>query len=139
MAWSPQARAAAIAARKRKARGRAKPQYGVSRGGKGRMSNKQIAAKSKGKRPAARPTKGSYQGRVKSKRNARIDKKIKKLNKRAVKRTTKQATKLTRNMYTDGKGNVYTNRKGVKAYNKGVKIGQKAQRKTAKLKAKKRK
>lgn len=54
MAWSPQARRAAILARKRKARGRAKPQYGVAKNGK-KMTPAQ--RKKAGIKPAQRATK----------------------------------------------------------------------------------
>ena len=123
MAWSPQARKAAALARKRRAKGR-KPQYGVNRQGK-KMT------------PAQRKKAGAKRVDP-NKRNARIDRKIKKVKARTEKRVNKQGAKLGKNIYTDGT-NVYTNKRGVKAHAKGQKIYAKGQKRVAKLKAKKRK
>ena len=71
-----------------------------------------------------------------SRRIKRIDKKIAKVKSRNVKKVGKQADKVQRNTYTNGT-DYLVNKRGAKAYNKGVKIHNKNVNKTAKLKAKK--
>ena len=136
MAWSPQARAAAIAARKRKAHGRRpKPKYGVARNGK-KMTpaqRKKAGATRAGKRVANRNV-------AVSKRNARIDKKISKVKSKSYKKAVKRGNKVLRNTYTNADGSaIYMNARGVRHYQKGAKAAVKTQKKIKKLQAKKRK
>lgn len=135
MAWSPQARAAAIAARKRKSRGKTRPQYGVAKNGK-KMTpaqRKKAGATRAGKRVANRNV-------AVSKRNARIDKKISKVKSKSYKKAVKRGNKVLRNTYTNADGSaIYMNARGVRHYQKGAKAAVKTQKKIKKLQAKKRK
>lgn len=82
-------------------------------------------------RPKAKPTKRGA---------TRIDRKISRVQTRGKKRATRQGKKVINNIYTNAdRSEIYTNRKGVKAYQKGVKINAKTDAKVAKLKAKKKK
>lgn len=75
----------------------------------------------------------------KRRKGRRINKKISRVESRRKKRVTKYANIAQANAYTHStRGGLYLNGRGVKAFNKGQKINAKAQRKTARLKAKKR-
>lgn len=147
-------KAQAASARKRRGTGRRKPQYGVGRDGRTKLTKAQIAAKNnpnsrnRSKRTAAktalkaatpRPKNFRLKSKSPAKRNARIDRKIKKVESKRVKKVTRYANRAEANSFTHStQGGVYLNGRGLKAFKKGVKVNNKAARKKNKLKAKKR-
>lgn len=76
---------------------------------------------------------------AKRRRNGRIDRKISRVNNRAKKRMAKQTKKFQGGLYTHStQGGLYVTKRAGKAYNKAVRINNRAVRKTQKLKGKKR-
>lgn len=106
---------------------RRKPQRGVGRNGKP-MSAAQRAALKKAQFASAR----------KRRKGARINKKISRTRARTSKKVAKQAKKVQGGLYTHStQGGLYFTGKSAKAYNKGVRIHNRGQRKINRLKAKK--
>ena len=129
MAWSPQARRAALIARRRKMHGR----VATANANRKAAKRKKAGATRSGQRSANRNA-------TVSKSNARINKKISKVKSKSYKKAVKRGNKVLRNTYTNADGSaIYMSARGVKHYQKGAKAAVKTQKKIKKLQAKKRK
>lgn len=134
MAWSPEARRAALIARRRKSRGRRKAKqykkgHGAIRNNPGARVGLAVG-KTVGK---VVPKRAKSSGNRKATRNRRLKDKKKRIQKRTVKRVNKQVTKVSQNLFTDGSGNVYTNTRGLRAGAKAQRIATRGNKKMAKI------